>query len=157
MKKILYKSENIGKFLNNKNLFSSTYFRSDFRQISSSFVSLSWNIKAVRGIDSQRRMAEHKRLNTFLLIALHMSWVLHPSFFSQVHTVNTHVFNIGASFYIHFKDISNTAIVQYNKKDNLCFQEDIRGESKKMRLGQIQSYNKTFLFLIRFCWNLEKL
>ena len=27
----------------------------------------------------------------------------------------------------------------------------IRGESKKMRLGQIQSYNKTFLFLIRFC------
>ena len=66
----------------------------------------------MRGIHSQRRMAEHKRLNTFLLIALHMSRVLHPSFFLQVHTVNTHVFSIGARSYIHFKDISNTANVR---------------------------------------------
>ena len=47
----------------------------------------------------------------FLLIALHMSRLLHPSFFSQVHIVNTHVFSIGATFLIHFKDISNTASV----------------------------------------------
>ena len=56
-------------------------------------------------------MAVHIRLNTFLLIALHMSRVLHPSFFSQVHTVNTHVLSIGASLYIHFKYITNTANV----------------------------------------------
>ena len=45
-----------------------------------------------------------------------------------------------------------------NHSSNVFFQSHwlivvivLRGESKKMRLGQIQSYNETFLFLIRFC------
>ena len=32
---------------------------------------------------AEERMAKHIRLNTFLLIALHMSWILHPSFFPR--------------------------------------------------------------------------
>ena len=65
--------------------------------------------EAVRGFDSQRRMAVHTRLNTFFLIALHMSRILHQSFFSQVHMVNTHVFSVGATVFVEFKDIFNTA------------------------------------------------
>ena len=77
-------------------------------------------VSRVRGFDFQWRMEAQTRLNSFLLIALHMSRVLHPSFFSQVHMVNTHVFSIGATFLMHFKDISNTAKVHtyrivYNK------------------------------------------
>ena len=68
---------------------------------------------------AQRLMAEHIWLNTFLLIALDMSRLLHPSFFSQVHIVNTHVFSIGATFLIHFKDISNTARVHIQVSSQL--------------------------------------
>ena len=69
----------------------------------SSCACLARNIECpVRGFYSQRRMAEHTQMNTFLLIALHMSWILHPSFFSQVHIVNTHVFRTGATFFLHF-------------------------------------------------------
>ena len=64
-------------------------------------------VSRVRGFDFQWRMEAQTRLNSFLLIALHMSRVLHPSFFSQVHMVNTHVFSIEATFFIHFKDNSN--------------------------------------------------
>ena len=47
----------------------------------------------------------------------------------------------------------------FNMNNDIATQDwyKLRGESKKMRLGQIQSYNKTFLFLIWFCWNLVKL
>ena len=77
----------------------------------------------MRGFDSQRWMVAHTRLNRILLIALHMSRLLHPSFFSQVHMVNTHVFSIEATFFIHFKDNSNTAtghtgiMLDYNCRD----------------------------------------
>ena len=63
----------------------------------------------------------HTRLNTILLIALHMSRLLHPSFFSQVHIVNTHVFSIRARFHIHFKDISNTAKLYIH---NICLWQE---------------------------------
>ena len=42
-------------------------------------------------------------------------------FFSQVHTVNTHVFSIRARFHIHFKDISNTAKLYIH---NICLWQE---------------------------------
>ena len=58
--------------------------------------------------------------------------------------------NTYISTYMKHKNIFQNRLKSYSEKIHFFSDQtlDIRGESKKMRLGQIQSYNKTFLFLI---------